>query len=936
MRIAIEAFRGVRPRLDPRLLDPKEAQVAENCRLWSGALGSWRKSLNLYSGATNSLLFSERFDNVAWTPNALTDVQANVTTAPDGTNLADKLRENTSNAVHFVVQAITKGAGVQQWTGAVSLKQAERTFGFIQLDDTGGNLARIIVNLATGAITQQSATGMTIGAVRVDAEANGFYRLHLPVTTTAGATLRQLHGPALNGTTISYAGTTNSGVYAFAASLRPKNKPGPYTATEGTAFTVVPVNFYLFKQLYWFLYPEPTYTEKAPYAGDTVDITAFTRVSSPPQYTYSPQAEDTTLRTVMPRHSWTLGLPSPAAPPLATLAPRTGNITALTTTLGTAATNTTTSFTISGITPDGSTVRASCTFQVTVPAGTQRSGRVVFRISRSGVSIATAEVPINIPAGSSNVVIPYSLEGDDTSYPGGALTYTFSATVTPDAGGTFGAVTYSHTLANVRYPKTLVTSAAHNLVKGGAVSIAAVVGAEALNGIGLNILDVPNANTFWVDRDAKGQTYVSGGTWTEVFNAGETQDTAYVLTFLCTLGAITFEGPPSDASNIIARGETERVNLTALATAAPVDGNTYQVTGKRLYRTNANSDGLNAVYQFVAEIPLANTTFTDSLRSFELGEELPSKDWVRPPADMTGIVSVTNGVLAGFSKNIVCFCEPYQPHAWPLKYQLALDAQVVALCAVGNATAVLTRGRPAMVYGTTPGQMRVERSQVANPCLSAQSVADMGYGVVYASDNGLVLMSGSGEKNITSGLFTKGEWQSYNPATIIGSAYDDRYVGFYTKDDGSKGGFVLDPQNELQSWALLDFGADAVWTDPETGDFYVLIDEYIARFNAHPTDVYFYLWRSKRFGTPLSGNFSHAKLIADAYPIDFTAYGNTDPRFPDQLVQLYSKTVTNGLAFPMPAGFRCTAFEFEFRGRGDGKLKNFVVASSLDELNQNG
>lgn len=936
MRIAIDAFRGVRPRLDPRLLNPQEAQIAENCRLWSGAVGAWKKSLSVFSGATNWLLFSERFDNAAWTQSALVDVQANVTAAPDGTNLADKLRENNTNATHSVRQSIVKPAGVAQWTGAVSLKAAERTFAFVQVDDSV-NSALIIVNLSTGAITQQTATGgfAILPQTSAIAEANGFFRVSLCATTTASTTLRMVIGPALNGTTPSYAGTTNSGIYVFGASLRQRGVPGPYTATEALAFTVDPVSFYLFKLAYWFLYPALTYTEKLPYAGDTADMTGFTRAGIIPQYTYSPQAEDVALRTVMPRHSFALGLPVPANPPLATLAPRSGNITALTTTLGAVASNATTSFTISGITPDGSKVRAACTFSVTVPAGTGRTGNVRFKIARGAVIIAQAELPIDIPVGTTSVTIPYTLEGDETAYPGGALTYTFSATVTANSGA-FGAITYAHTLANVRYTKTLVTSNGHGLVKGSFVTIAAVVGADALNGTGLEVLDVPNANTFWVDQDAKGLTYTSGGTWTEAFPQDEAQDTAYVVTFLCTVGAITFEGPPSAASNIVARGDVERVNLTAIPTAAPVDGNTYNVTGKRLYRTNANSDGLNAVYQFVAEIPLANATYTDALRSFELGEELASKDWVKPPADMTGLINVTAGVLAGYSASTLCFSQPFQPHAWPLKYQFTFDAVIVALCAFGNATAVLTQGRPAIVYGTVPGEMRVERSQVARPCVSAKSVADMGYGVVYASDNGLVFMSGAGEKVITDQIFTKSEWESLNPETIIGGAYDDRYVGFYTKDDGTKAGFVLDPQNEAQSWAPLTFGADACWTDPKTGHFYVLIDESIARWDAHPTDTYFYRWRSKRFASQLSGNLSHARLIADRYPIDFAAYVNSDPRAPEALLQVYTKTVTNGLPFPMPGGFRATAFEFEFHGRGDGRLKSFTAASSMDELNQNG
>ena len=68
-------------------------------------------------------------------------------------------------------------------------------------------------------------------------------------------------------------------------------------------------------------------------------------------------------------------------------------------------------------------------------------------------------------------------------------------------------------------------------------------------------------------------------------------------------------------------------------------------------------------------------------------------------------LQMANGMMAGFFGRTVCFCEPYRPHAWPEKYQVTVDSDIVALAAVGTTLFILTKGAPHWAQGSSPDAM---------------------------------------------------------------------------------------------------------------------------------------------------------------------------------------------------------------------------------------
>jgi len=120
------------------------------------------------------------------------------------------------------------------------------------------------------------------------------------------------------------------------------------------------------------------------------------------------------------------------------------------------------------------------------------------------------------------------------------------------------------------------------------ITFASVGGMTDLNGT-FRIQSLgPTANTLVVNLDTA-QTYTSGGSWTKA--------------------------APHNTSGMV----------------------------KRIYRTV----GTSGDFLFVAEIPVADTTYTDAVVAADLGEILPTADSLTPPKNLIALTSLPNGCEVG-------------------------------------------------------------------------------------------------------------------------------------------------------------------------------------------------------------------------------------------------------------------------------------------------
>lgn len=293
------------------------------------------------------------------------------------------------------------------------------------------------------------------------------------------------------------------------------------------------------------------------------------------------------------------------------------------------------------------------------------------------------------------------------------------------------------------------------------------------------------------------------------------ESVVYVYTWVTVLDE---ESAPSPATPILTVSPTETVTLAAFSAVPAGRG----VDRRRIYRSQTTELGVTTLF-LVKEIVLATTSYVHDITVDPLLEPIATLDYETPPAGLTGLVSLPNGVMAAFLGRELMFSEPYIPHAWPLKYRLKTDFEIVALCVFGSFLAVATKGTPYIVQGTGPENMTMEKVEAFLPCVSSRGMVDLGYAAAYPSNIGLVIVSSSGAQVATKDLFSKRQWQDLQPDQFIATLWDGSYLFSYPVGGGGNRDIgIIDTSGGSRTFSKLSENAVAMFTDSETGLVYYL------------------------------------------------------------------------------------------------------------------
>lgn len=347
-----------------------------------------------------------------------------------------------------------------------------------------------------------------------------------------------------------------------------------------------------------------------------------------------------------------------------------------------------------------------------------------------------------------------------------------------------------------------------------------------------------------------------------VGGAAPTSTRSYVYTFLTSWGE---ESKPSPVVTVT--GNTSGSwNLSSLQTTI---AGKYSIAKQRIYRTLTDAFG-NTNYQLVVEQSVA-TTYSDTIADANLGALITTTNYDTPPSDLVGLVTMPNGVMAGFSPSgrQICFCEPYQPHAWPNAYRYAVEFLPIGIAAVGSSLLVATQGNPYIMSGAHPANISSVKLPMSEIAASKRSVVDVGFGAMYASFNGFVLASPAGADRVSDTYFTRDEWSAINPSSTMFIKYDEKIFIFYKLLLGTYGGYVLDKErNELAS---INVACDGVYVDRIDGRLYILQGNKVMKWDADSDNVLSYTWKSKRFILERPVNMGAAQVDADFTDLNNTA-----------------------------------------------------------------
>lgn len=408
--------------------------------------------------------------------------------------------------------------------------------------------------------------------------------------------------------------------------------------------------------------------------------------------------------------------------------------------------------------------------------------------------------------------------------------------------------------------------------------------------------------------------YPSVGQYAEFTATGVTETPevpetrVYAWTWVNKEAGFEFESGPSPASAAV----DVRIDQSVTLSGREVVPTGYVATHWRLYRA------VSGTYLFVTELVISQTTYTDTVASEDLGEEMPSLTWLPPPATLRGLINLPNGIMAGFTGRDVYFCDPYHPHAWPVEYNQTVDYPVVGLGRMDTTLAVLTTGTPYFMQGAHPDSMVVVKSDLEQACAAKRSIVSLNGVVLYASPDGLVMLKPGGSGLVTENYFTRAQWQTYfNPSSIHAYHHDNKYIAFY--DNGvTQGGFIYDLTSG--QFVLHNIYASAGYNDLQGDKLFVAFSDRTVKKWLEGAALS-YTWRSKKFTMPQIMGFSCAQLEAESYPVTAKIYSDG--------TLVHTETVASRKPFRLPVA---PGRDWEFQFEGSSEVFAFAVAQSMEEL----
>jgi hypothetical protein len=346
---------------------------------------------------------------------------------------------------------------------------------------------------------------------------------------------------------------------------------------------------------------------------------------------------------------------------------------------------------------------------------------------------------------------------------------------------------------------------------------------------------------------------VSGG-------SGTAESRTYIYTYVSMFGTIEEESAPSPASSIVSVLPGSTVTVSGLPAAAPAG--LYNIIKVRIYRAVTGSS--STVFLKVKDVTIGTTSTTDAVAAASLGGILESEDNDPPPSDLQGLCAMANGILAGFRGNEIFFSKPYLPHAWPAQYALTVEYPVVGIMALGSSLVVATQGNPFIISGTTPAAMSQEKLPIYEPCTSKRSMAGDEGGVLYASPNGVVKIAPGFAGLSSRSLFTRDEWQPYDPTTMLGAVLSGRYYLFCSNvTENFQGALIFDRNESASPLTRSTFYTTAAHVAVTDASLYVAESGQVKKWEGSLYSFLPYEWQSKLFIMPRPLNFGAGQIQAD-------------------------------------------------------------------------
>lgn len=504
-----------------------------------------------------------------------------------------------------------------------------------------------------------------------------------------------------------------------------------------------------------------------------------------------------------------------------------------------------------------------------------------------------------------------------------------------------------------------------------------------------------------IPEPGQSDVWISGGT-----GSGDIESRSYVYCYVRQWADGTIDVGKSSAplKNSSDRSrytvDVRPGHIVALSMVDPIqhaDGLNVGINKIYIYRSEVTSAG-QALYSYVDQFDVnSNRTtnnpaavwvadgayyrYSDSKPNTSLGESCPSIYWDAPVDGLKGLISLQNGLFAAYKDSTVYVSDWNAPHAWPYEHTVTIDYPIVGLGSFGNTIVVCTEAAPVLIVVQDPTNPTIKAIQENCPCVSADSIVNTRNGVIFASQNGLVLINSTSPTFITEKLLTQDEWLPLHPESLQAAFLNNTYYGFFTNPTEKAAGFLFDLDSYTYSTvynSIVSSGmvytsqpTKIVYNDVEQSQLYVCYPlengtQYsLCSFASDSRINKSFRWRSKVNVSP-QGLFT-----LSCAQVNFTKLSSLKPKPPvwegrlagsalgmvyvnkqpvngwckTNTIELYDKTVFNyyidgklrftknivdSKPFRLPSGFRGETVEIELKS--NSHVHSVILASSMGEL----
>jgi hypothetical protein len=413
---------------------------------------------------------------------------------------------------------------------------------------------------------------------------------------------------------------------------------------------------------------------------------------------------------------------------------------------------------------------------------------------------------------------------------------------------------------------------------------------------------------------------------------------AYFYTFVNEYGEESAHSPISDIKDI----DTDS-SVTLGFSIPPVTDGYCNPVSIRIYRAGSSVkdsgswEGVTSDFFLVDEIDFQTGNFT---HLEDTPPDMIAEPYVEchnspPPEGLENITNLKNGVLVGSVGNKLWFSEPWKFHAW--NCFMNLDDCIKAIAVSGDNIYVATNGSPYIVsINNTEENCRCCRSIVrveeSAPILCKRSMVSTPTGVIWASDVGLVRMTGNQVQIDTHSFMAEDDWQEWFPHDLQGVYYKGSYFGF-----NAQRGFIWHMLTGMYSEEFLGENArlstlsltpTAVHRTDQNG-LYMVFNGDIYKWDSANTFMP-YRWRTKLHTEGGLQNYSAAKVVFEKYlrtlksphPVVFRLYAD------DKL--MFARNVICGKPFRLPKGYDALNWEIEIESVE--QVNEIHLATSMSEL----